>query len=208
MRIVRQELLQVVRAEPTLAEHVPAPFLEGDPSAIHCRLVMLVSGVRTAGEGTQPLPHLQLLLHVLFVNQAGDGFNLMHAVQVVFQLRDLPVGIKFLLATATLVRLVVVIIICIIELPRGVVQARRSVDPIFVLLNRTRGDLKVYLYGLVIIVRMLSVVTIRDSLDESLDEIFLTRGEPLWSLFNAVHPAFGGQVGPTKVLDVCRDWGL
>ena len=93
MRIVRQEFLQVVRAEPALAEHVPAPFLEGDPSAIHCRLLMLVSNVRTAGEGTQPLPHLQLLLHVLFVNQAGDGFNLVHAVQVVFQLGDLPIRV-------------------------------------------------------------------------------------------------------------------
>jgi hypothetical protein len=142
------------------------------------------------------------------VNQAGDGFNLVHAVQVVFQFGDLSVGVQFLLATTTLVGLVVVIIKGIIELPRWIVQARRPVDPIFVLLNGTGGDLKVYLDGLVIKIRMLSVVTIRDSLDESLDEIFLTRGEPLWGLFNAVHPVLGGQVSPSKVLGDCRDWGL
>ena len=142
------------------------------------------------------------------MNQAGDGFNLVHAVQVVFQFGDLPVGIQFQLAATPLVGLVVVIIIRIIELPRRIVQARRSVDPIFVLLNRTSGDLKVYLDGLVIKIRMLSVVTIRDSLDESLDEIFLTRREPFWSLFNAFHPVLGRQFGPSKVLGDCRDWGL
>ena len=85
---------------------------------------MLVSKVHPTREGTQPLPHLELLLHVLFVDQSGDGFHLVHAVQIVFQLGDLPVRVQPRLAAAVLIGLVVVLIISIIEFLWRIDQAR------------------------------------------------------------------------------------
>jgi ABC-type enterobactin transport system permease subunit len=110
------------------------------------------------------------------VDQSGDGFHLVHAIQVVFQLGDLPIRVQPRLATTLLIILVVVLIIAIIELLRRIGQTRRPVGPIFVVLNGTGRHLKVYLNGLVIKGRVLSVVTIKVSLDEPLNESFLTRG--------------------------------